>query len=215
MKHTNRFLYVQNMKQEWSLVLPGTFNVKGKNFLEIVIMDSHAATAHGRIEKTMNALTDKVECQSFSQLVKKYVASCDIYQGTKYSQRGPIQYITSLLVAVRLLSDITMDCLKVAAVFTKCSVKYPNILAGEEHIVGISRLWMIVDRQLGFMFLIHVSDNLTAEQYRATFDTHVVPTMGYSYCIVFDQDTHFMSLHFQSWAAGKGIKLEPSTTYHP
>ena len=24
-----------------------------------------------------------------------------------------------------------------------------------------------------------------------------------------------MSLHFQSWAAGKGIILEPSTAYHP
>jgi hypothetical protein len=39
--------------------------------------------------------------------------------------------------------------------------------------------------------------------------------MGYPYCIVFDRDTLFMSAHFQSWAASKGIKLEPSTAYHP
>ena len=39
--------------------------------------------------------------------------------------------------------------------------------------------------------------------------------MGYPYYIVFDRDTLFMLLHFQSWAASKAIKFEPSTTYHP
>ena len=63
--------------------------------------------------------------------------------------------------------------------------------------------------------MIPVPDNFSAEQCTATFDTHVVPTMGYLYCIVFDRDTLFMSSHFQGWAASKGIKLEPSTTYHP
>ena len=46
-------------------------------------------------------------------------------------------------------------------------------------------------------------------------DTHVVPTMGYPYCIVFDLHTLFMSSQFQSWAASEGIKLEPSTAYYP
>ena len=63
--------------------------------------------------------------------------------------------------------------------------------------------------------MIPVPYNFSAEQCTATFDTHVVPTMGYPYCIVFDRDTLFISSHFQSWAASKGIKLEPSTAYHP
>ena len=62
--------------------------------------------------------------------------------------------------------------------------------------------------------MIPVPDNFTGEQYTATFDTHVVPTMGYTYWIVLDLDTLFMSSHFQSWVASKGIKLEPSTTFH-
>ena len=69
-------------------------------------------------------------------------------------------------------------------------------------------------RQLGYNFLIPIPGKFTSEQCTATFDTHIVPTMRYSYYIVFDQDTVFMSLHFQSWPASKGIKLEPSTTYH-
>ena len=84
MKYRNGFLYVQNLNKQQRLVLPSTFNAEGKNFLEIAIAEAHAATAHGGIEKTMKALTDKFECQSFSLLVREYVGSCDICQRTKY-----------------------------------------------------------------------------------------------------------------------------------
>ena len=102
MMHRNGFLHVQNLNKQWSLVLPSTFNAEGKNFLEIAIAKAHAAIAHGGIEKTMQALTNKVACQSFSRLVSEYVESCDICQRTKYSQRGPIGYVTPLHVPVRL-----------------------------------------------------------------------------------------------------------------
>jgi len=65
------------------------------------------------------------------------------------------------------------------------------------------------------MFLIPVSDNLTAEKCTDTFDTHVPFVIGYPYYIVFDRDTLFMSDHFKDWVARKGIKLEPSTAYYP
>ena len=57
---------------------------------------------------------------------------------------------------------------------------------------------MIVARQSGFKFLIPVPHNFNAVQYATTFDTHVVPTMGYLYYIVFDQDTLFILSNFQS-----------------
>ena len=107
-----------------------------------------------------------------------------------------------------------MDFPKLSPVFTKCSLLYSNIPVGEDHIVCISWLWTIVDIQSGFQFLIPIPDNFSAEQCTATFNTHVVPTMGCLHCIVFDPDTFFMCLHFQSWAASKGIKLEASTAYH-
>ena len=195
--------------------MPSTFNAEGNNFLAIAIAEAHAATAHGGIENTIIALTAKFEYQFFSYLVKEFIGSCDICQRRKYRQKRPIGYVTPLHVPVRPQSDLTMDFLKMSAVFSQCSVLYPNIPIGEDHIVCISRLWMIVDRQTGFKFLIPTADNFTAEQCTATFDTHVVPTMEYRYCIVFDRDILFISLHFQSWAASKGIKLEPSTSYHP
>ena len=186
MKHRNGFRYVWNLNKQWRLVLTSTIYAECKNFLEIAIAKAHAVTVHGGNEKTMKALTDKFECESFSRLVKEYVGSCNICQMTKYLQRGPIGYVTPLHMPVRPWRDITMDFLQISPLFTKCSVLYPNIPVGEDHIVCILRLWTIVDRQSGFKFLILVLDNFTAEQGTATFDTHVVPTMGYLYCIVFD-----------------------------
>ena len=82
-KHRNGFLYVQNLNKQWRLDLPSTLNAEGKNFVEIVITEAHAATAYSGIEKTMKAPTDKFECQFFSLLVKEYVGTCDICQTTK------------------------------------------------------------------------------------------------------------------------------------
>ena len=62
MKYRNGFLHVQNLNKQGRLILSSTFNVEGKNFLEIAIAESHAATAHSGLEKTMKALTDKFEC---------------------------------------------------------------------------------------------------------------------------------------------------------
>ena len=103
-----------------------------------------------------------------------------------------------------------MDFLKLSPVFTKCSVLHPNIPVDEDHIVCISQCWTILDRQSGFKFLIPIPDNFSAEQCTTTFDTHIVPPIGYPHCIVFDRDTLFMSSHFQNWAASTGIKQKPS-----
>ena len=83
---------------------------------------------------------------------------------------------------VRSCSDIIIDFLKLLLVFIKCSVLCANIPVGENHIVCISQLWTIVDTQSGFKLLIPVRDNLIAEQCTATFNPHMVPTMGVTEC---------------------------------
>ena len=70
---------------------------------------------------------------------------------------------------------------------------------------------MIVHSQSGFKFLIPVPDNCSVDKYTTTFDTHVVPTMGYPYCIVFDLDNLFISLHFEIWSTSNRIKLKSAT----
>lgn len=133
---------------------------------------------------------------------------------TEYLQRGHIRYVTSLHVQLKLCSDITMDFLKLSPVFTKCSVVYLNIPVNEDHTICMSQLWTLVYKQSGFNFLISVPDNWMAEQCTTTFNTHVVPTIGYPYYIVFNWKTFFMLLHFQRWAAGKEIKLVPTNVYY-
>jgi len=73
-----------------------------------------------------------------------------------------------------------------------CSTLYPNIPLEDDHMVWFSRLWTIVGRQSGFMFLIPVADNFTAEKGTDTFDTYVTSVIGYPYYIVFDPDTLIM-----------------------
>jgi len=189
--------------------------MKSKNYLVAAIKEAHDATAHGRVEKTLKWLTDEFICQPFSRLVNKYVASCDTCQRTKCSNKPPLGQVTILHVLARAWTDITIDFLKMSPVFTHCSTLYPNIPLEDDHMICFSRLWTIVCRQSGFIFLIPVSDNLISEKCTDTFDIHVASVIGYLYYIVFDRDTLFMSDHFKDWAARKGIKLEPSTAYHP
>jgi len=86
----NGFLYKKNKKGELRLVLPSTFDMKGKNYFEVTIKEAHDATAHGWVEKTLKWLTDKFICQAFSSLIQEYVASCDTCQRTKYSNTPPV-----------------------------------------------------------------------------------------------------------------------------
>jgi len=189
--------------------------MNGKNYLEDANTEAHDATAHGGVKKTLKWLTDRFICQPFSRLVKEYVLSCDTCQRTKYSNKPPLGQVTMLHDPARSWTDVTMDFLKMSPVFTYCSTLYPNIPLKEDHMIYFSKLCTIVCRQSGFMFLIPVSDNLTAEKCTDTFDKHVASVIGYPYNIVLDRDTLLMSNHFKDWAARKGIKLEPFTAYHP
>jgi len=210
----NGFLYKKNEKGEWRLVLPSTFDMNGKNYLEDAIKEAHDATAHGAVEKSLKSLPNKYICQPFTRLVKEYVTGYDTCQRTKYSNKPPLGQVTMLHVPARAWTDITMDFLKMSPVFTYCTTLYTNIPLKDDHMICFSRLWGIVCRQSGFMFLIPVSENFTVEKCTDTFDKYVASVIGYPYYIVFDRDTLFMSDHFRHWAARKGIKLEPYTAYH-
>jgi len=182
----NGFLYKKNEKGEWRLVLPSTCDMNGKNYLEDAIKEAHDGTAHGGVEKTLKCVIEKFICQPFPRLVKEYVASCDTCQRTKYSKKPPLGQVTMLHVSARAWTDITMDFLKMSPVFTYCLTLYPNIPLEDQHMICFSRLWTIVCRQSGFMFLIPGSVNLTAEKFTDTFDKHVASVIGYPYYIVFD-----------------------------
>jgi len=136
----NGFLYKKNGKGEWRLVLPSTFDMNGKNYLEDAIKEAHDATADGGVEKMWKWLTDKFICQPFSRLVKEFVASCNTWQRTKYSNKPPLGPVSMLHVPARVCTDITMDFLKMSPVFTYCSTLYPNIPLEDDHMICFSRL---------------------------------------------------------------------------
>jgi len=49
----NGLLYKKNEKGEWRLVLPTTFYLNGRNYLEHAIKEAHDATAHVGVEKML------------------------------------------------------------------------------------------------------------------------------------------------------------------
>jgi len=49
----NAFLYKKNEKGVCRLVLPRTFDMNGKNYLQDAIKEAHDITAHGGVEKTL------------------------------------------------------------------------------------------------------------------------------------------------------------------
>jgi len=75
--------------------------------------------------------------------------------------------------------DITIDFLKMSPVFTYYSTLYPNIRLKDNHMICFSRIWTIVCRQSGLMFLIPVSDNLMTEKCTDSFDTHIASVISY------------------------------------
>ena len=82
-------------------------------------------------------------------------------------------------------------------IFTYCSTLYLNIPLEDDHMISFSRLWTILYRQSGFMFLLPISDYLTTKKYTDTCDAHVASAIGYYYYIVFDLDTLSILDHFK------------------
>ena len=62
MKYTNGFLYVQKRNKQCKLLLPGTFNIEDKNFLEIGNAEAFKVNACCGINKTSKALMDNFKC---------------------------------------------------------------------------------------------------------------------------------------------------------
>jgi len=167
----NGFLNNKNEKGEWRLVLPRMFDLNSKYYLKAGIKEAHDATVHNEVVKTLKWLTDKYICLPFSRVVKEYVASCNTCQRTKYSNKPRLGQLTMLHVPARACMNSTMDYLKMSPVFTYCSTLYPNIPLEDNHMICFSRLWKIVGRQSGYIFLISGSDNLMAEKCTDTIDT--------------------------------------------
>ena len=74
------FWYGFCKSEEWKLILPRNFVLRGENDYEPLIDIAHDATAHGGVEKTMEYLPDRYQSQSLSPVVQSFVTSCDTCQ---------------------------------------------------------------------------------------------------------------------------------------
>ena len=74
------FSYAFWKSVEWKLISARNFVFAGKNYYEPQIDVVHAATAHARVEKTIQFPTHRFQSQASSALVQSFVASCDTCQ---------------------------------------------------------------------------------------------------------------------------------------
>ena len=126
------------------------------------------------------------------------MASCDTCQRVEKAHKAPVRLVIPLHVLVRPWTDISMDFLKLTAVFINCSTMYTNIEIDNDHMLCISRICTIVDRHSGCKFQITIPDNFKAEQSTHSHEVHLLPYIGYTNTIAFDRDSLFLSDHLQA-----------------
>ena len=118
---------------------------------------SHYKRTHkGHLQHGIMVVEWSLSCNNTSTLYNYYMHNIT----TNLSYTPTMSYITLLRYSFsHIRKSIPHHFLKLASVCIKCSVLYANIPFDEDHVVCISRLWTIVDRQARFKFLIPVSDN--------------------------------------------------------
>ena len=173
------------------------FVFEGKNYYECLIDEAYVATAHGGVEIPMQYLTHRYQSQSSSALVQSIQVRHDTCYRVKESNNAPQGVVTPLHVPVRPCTEISMDVLKLTSVFIKCSTIYSNIELDNDHILGISHKWNIVDRHSVYNFLIAIPDNFEAKQCTHTCEVHLLLYIGYRHTIICDRASLLMSDHLK------------------
>ena len=172
------------------LVLPSTFNVEGKNFLEIAIAKAHAATTHSRIEKTMKALTAKLECQSLSCLIRECGGGCDICQRFKYDNTASPGLLQPLPIPSTAWTQVTMD-----------------FIEGLPHSGGVDVILVVVDRLTKYAHFMGLKHPYTAVTVAKVYIDQVFKLHGLPASIVSDRDPVFTSIFWQEMFKIQGVNL--------
>ena len=93
----------------WQLIIPRGLQIKGMSAQNFFIQQAHHNSSNGGLDKTYQNLADNYHWNDSYLDLKKFVQSCEIWQGTKSSTQKPVELLTPLTVPQRPWIKIATD----------------------------------------------------------------------------------------------------------
>jgi len=177
------------------LVLSGQSKLK-----EALLWECHSAPAAGHpgVERTFRRLVAAFYWPKMREDVRYYVASCIVFQTTKYSTQPPARLLQPLPIPSMVWDQVTMD-----------------FIVGLPPSRGYTAIMVVVDRLTKYTHLGALPTNFDATRVAQLFMDIVVKLHGFPSSIVSDRDTIFLSQLWTELMKNSGTTLKRCTAYHP
>lgn len=153
---------------------------------------------HSGALRTYRRLASSLYCPEMFKVVKKFVASYEVFQKNKYETLSPAGLLQPLPIPDQIWEDLSMDFI----------TSLPK-----SH--GFDCLLIVVDRLSKYGHFILLKHPYTARTVADLFIKEVVKLHGIPKTIVSDCDPIFMSMFWQELFRSMGTKLRMSSAYHP
>lgn len=186
----NGLLYRENR-----LCIPsGTIRLK-------ILHDCHDVPAAGHlgIKKTIARINHNYYWKNLRKTVHDYIITCDVCQRTKSSTQKPIGLLHPLPIPDERWECVSMD--------------FITPLPETSH--GNTGILVVVDRFSKMMHAIPIPSPCTAIATARLYHDSIYRYHGLPRTIVSDRDPIFMSHFWTNLFSMTGVKLTPSSSYHP
>ena len=177
------------------LVLSGQSKLK-----EALLWECHSAPAAGHpgVERTFRRLVAVFYWPKMREDVHYYVASCIVFQTTKYNTQPPAELLQPLPISSMVWDQVTMD-----------------FIVGLPLSRGYTAIMVVVDCLTKYTHLGALPTNFDATRVAQLFMDIVVKLHGFPSSIVSDRDTIFLSQLWTELMKNSGTTLKRCTAYHP
>lgn len=166
-----------------------------------ILHDCHDATIAGHlgVKKTVARIARSYYWRGLRRTVAEYIRTCDVCQRTKSSNQVPYGLLQPLPVPEERWEHVSMDFI----------TPLPRTSRGNTGIL------VVVDRLSKMVHLIPTTSACTAPATASLYHDFVYRYHGLPSTIVSDRDPVFMSNFWKCLFSMVGVKLTPSSSYHP
>ena len=155
-------------------------------------------SGHPGRAKTYDLVQRDFSWPGMQRFIRSYVTSCELCQRVKNRTHKPYGLLQPLDIPDRPWYSISMDFI----------VKLPP-----SH--GYDSIWVICDRMTRAAHFIPTCESMDAPQLARLFLDRVFRHHGFPQAIISDRGSVFISSFFTNLMKICGVKMKPSTAYHP
>ena len=210
------FLYIHK-GFTWQLIIATGLQLKSMSVQNFFIEQSDDNPVHGGFDKTYQNRTDKYHWKDFYSDIEEFLESSEICQATKALTQKTVGLLTPLTVPQSLCIEIGMDSIFLKQFVVDCAKLMPVLKCSDQqkpHFVTLCKVLNIIDRNLGYTYIIHCNGEINAAGVIDGFEKHIEPSIGLPFSIVSNRDGLFVSAECQDWMIKNGIRHKVSTTYY-